>query len=155
MNKKSFEEIFDKTDSFSAERKLILPLNVIGSSMKPLLREHRDTVLLRKYEGNLKKYDIALFKRIDGNYALHRVVKVCDSTYFFCGDHQITIEKGITDDMIIGVAEGIYRDEKYISCDRFSYKIYSTIWVSVFSLRRLIFKIKELFKVLIIKIKRK
>ncbi len=155
MNKKSFEEIFDKTDSFSAEKKLILPLNVIGLSMKPLLREHRDTVLLKKYEGNLKKYDIALFKRADGSYALHRVVKVCDSSYSFCGDHQITIEEGITDEMIIAVAEGVYRDEKYIPCDRFSYKLYSVIRVSLFPLRRFTFKIKEFFKVLIIKIKRK
>lgn len=155
MNKKSFEEIFDNTDSFSVERKLILPLNVIGSSMKPLLREHRDTVLLRKYEGNLKKYDIALFKRIDGSYALHRAIKVCDSSHSFCGDNQITIEKGITDEMIVAVVEGIYRDEKYIPCERFSYKLYSTVRVSLFPIRRLWFKIKEFFKVLIIKIKRK
>ena len=155
MNKKSFEEIFDKTDGFSADKKLILPLNVIGKSMKPLLREHRDTVLLKKYDGNLKKYDIALFKRANGSYALHRVVKICDSTYSFCGDNQVTIEKGITDEMIVAVAEGIYRDEKYIPCERFSYKLYSVIRVFLFPIRCLWFKIKEFFKVTIIKIKRK
>ena len=150
MNKSTIEEVLAK----SKNSQIILPLNLIGSSMKPLLREHKDTVLLSKPNGKLKKYDIALFKRKNGNYVLHRIVKTDNKQYFFCGDNQISLESGITDDMIIAVTKGIYRGEKYIPCDRLSYKIYSRIWVTLLPLRRLNFRIKERFKIIIKKLKR-
>lgn len=155
MNKKSFEEIFRDGSNGSDERKLILPLNVIGKSMKPLLREHCDTVLLRKYDGLLKKYDVALFKRKNGDYVLHRVVKVNKNDYSFCGDHQTISENGITDDMIIAVAEGIYRGEKYVPCTSFGYKLYSRIWVTIMPIRRATGWFIGRLKIIIIKVKRK
>ena len=46
-----------------------------GVSMYPMLRNRRDTVVIRPAAGRLKKYDVALYKRGE-SYVLHRVVKV-------------------------------------------------------------------------------
>ena len=58
-----------------------------GSSMLPLLKEGRDTVTLAKPAGKLKKYDIPLYRRENGQFVLHRVVRVGD-TYTCIGDNQ-------------------------------------------------------------------
>ena len=87
----------------------------VGISMLPLIREGRDTVKLVAPNGRVNKYDVILFKRLDGKNVLHRVLKVRKKSYDLCGDNQVVIEHGVTDDMIIGVMEGFYRDEEYVS----------------------------------------
>ena len=42
-----------------------------GISMEPLIHQGRDAVFIKKPEGRLKKYDIAFFKRENGEYVLH------------------------------------------------------------------------------------
>ena len=56
-----------------------------GMSMYPMLRNRRDTIIVKPYEGRLKKYDIPLYKR-NGTYILHRIVKVLPDSYVICGD---------------------------------------------------------------------
>ena len=79
----------------------------------------------------LKKYDIPLFRRKDGSFILHRILKVCnDGTYVVCGDNQTVLEYGVRDEQIIGVVEGIYRDKEFVSVSNFIYKIYSrSLWI--------------------------
>lgn len=74
-----------------------------GGSMLPLIVQGRDSVYIKKPEGRLNKYDIAFFKRNNGDFVLHRVIKVKKDSYLFCGDNQYIVEKGITDSNIIGV----------------------------------------------------
>lgn len=47
----------------------------VGVSMFPLLRNRRDTILIRPVTEPLKKYDVPLYKR-GNNYVLHRIVKI-------------------------------------------------------------------------------
>lgn len=96
-----------------------------GTSMLPLIRQGVDKVVLKKFEAPLKKYDIPLYRRADGSFILHRVVKVDkDKTYIMSGDNQTALERGVTDDQILGVVSGVYRGDKFISCKSFSYRIY-------------------------------
>ena len=46
-----------------------------GRSMLPMIREGRDTVTLCAVDRPLKKYDIGFYRRRDGQYVLHRIVK--------------------------------------------------------------------------------
>lgn len=46
----------------------------VGVSMFPLLRNRRDTILIRPVTEPLKKYDVPLYK--ENNYVLHRIVKI-------------------------------------------------------------------------------
>ena len=65
-----------------------VPLLVFGHSMEPFLIHERDTVLLSPVDRMLKKGDIALFKRKDGQYILHRIYKIKDNDFYFVGDNQ-------------------------------------------------------------------
>ena len=81
-----------------------------GISMLPLIREGRDSVYITKPTERLKKYDIAFFKRDNGDFVLHRVIKVTKKGYIFCGDNQYVAESGITDRHIIGIVSKIERN---------------------------------------------
>lgn len=47
-----------------------------GVSMLPMIKSGKDVVVIAKKTGRLKPYDVALYKRDDGAYVLHRVLKV-------------------------------------------------------------------------------
>ena len=100
----------------------------VGTSMMPLLRQNRDVMIIERPNGRLKKYDVPLYKRKNGQYVLHRILKVREHDYVICGDHCVTKEYGITDNEIIGVLTGVIRDGKTITMDSFSYKFYYHLW---------------------------
>ena len=87
-----------------------------GVSMLPLLRQNKDAVHIVLPKGRLKRDDIALYERKGGILVLHRVVKVLPDSYIIRGDNCTYVEH-IKDEQIIGVAEGVYRDGNYYSCE--------------------------------------
>lgn len=113
--------------------------------MLPLLREGIDSVCLVKPCGKLRRNDIVFYLRDDGHYVLHRIVRVCENCYTLCGDNQVTLEKGVKDRQIIGVVERIFRSDKEISLEKFSYRFYLILWKSFF-IRRAFFKLRSIFK---------
>ena len=110
-----------------------------GTSMLPLLREGVDSVLLEKPDGTLKKGDIAFYRRDNGSYILHRVIKSGDS-YIMCGDNHLTLENGIEQRHIIGRVCTIYRNDKKISTNGLRYRLYCLLWRS-FLIRRVYFRL--------------
>ena len=126
-----------------------------GTSMLPLLREGRDVMIIKRPEGRLHRYDVALYKRPDGTYILHRVLKTTPDGYVMCGDHCTEREYGITDNEVIGVLSGVIRDGKSISTDNFGYRLYSHLWCDFFYIRVLILSIKLFFARSISYLKRK
>ena len=93
-----------------------------GISMLPTLQAGRDTVVLVAPTRRLKKYDIALFRRENGQYVLHRVIK-CAKTYTFAGDNQLWYEKNIAQDQIVALCTAYIRNEKRVSFDSFSVRM--------------------------------
>ena len=79
----------------------------VGDSMRPLIRQDRDILIIEKPHGRLKKYDVPLYKRDSGQYVLHRVLKVRENDYVICGDNRYCKEYGITDRHIIGVLTAV------------------------------------------------
>ena len=51
-----------------------------GTSMLPMLRPGIDSVVLRPLPEKLKKYDLPLYQRKNGQYVLHRVI-CAEDTY--------------------------------------------------------------------------
>ena len=47
---------------------------VNGKSMFPMLRNKKDTVIIRPFAGKLKKYDVVLYRKRN-MYVLHRIVR--------------------------------------------------------------------------------
>ncbi len=98
-----------------------------GISMRPMLDGIRDQVVICPLPETVKKYDIPLFRRDDGQFVLHRIVKA-GQTYTCIGDHQLVYEKGVRRDQMIGLVTGFYRKGKYYSVDAVGYRIYSRMW---------------------------
>lgn len=110
----------------------------VGTSMMPLLRQKRDTVLVEKPIARLNKHDVALYKRKNGEYVLHRVMKTLDNGYVFCGDNQTFYEYGITDENILAVMTGFWRDDKFYSINDKSYVLYTKLWCFSLTLRKVL-----------------
>lgn len=112
--------------------------NPNGTSMLPTISNHGDRVVLKKPEGRLKKYQLPLYRRKDGQFVLHRVVRVYDDSYGMCGDNQWHIEKGVKDSQIVGLVTQINRKGKIIDVEKsLFYKAYVVFWVNIMPLRHL------------------
>ena len=146
-----------KTVSFSIEKIYPAMLSVLdsggefkmittGTSMYPMLRNKKDTIVLIKHGSSLKKYDVPLYRRADGTFVLHRIIGVNKKGYVMCGDHQFTKEYGITYDNIVGVLKGFIRDGKYIKCTDFPYRCYAVLWTASRPFRYIIYRVKNKLK---------
>lgn len=124
-----------------------------GTSMNPLLKTERDKVYIEKPKGRLKRKDVALYKRANGMYVLHRVYKVMNGSYVFWGDNQLVLEYGVKDENVLGVCTGYYKGEKYIDFKKsFKLKLYRLFWCSNLGLRKFLnifrrawLKVKRIF----------
>ena len=124
----------------------------VGTSMYPMLRNRRDTIVVKKAIGRLKKYDVPLYKKGE-SYVLHRVMEVLPDSYIIRGDNCDQKEYGITDDQILGVLEEFYRGDKKVRLDSRRYQAYvrfycacTPIWWTVRMGRRVFGKIGRIFK---------
>lgn len=84
-----------------------------GISMLPLIRQGQDQVVLVQPE-NIKLGDVVFYQRDNGQFVLHRLVKIDNGRYVMCGDNQFLLEYGITDKHILAKVKAIIRDEKII-----------------------------------------
>lgn len=106
---------------------------VVGTSMYPLLKGNRDTVIVEKIIAPLRKYDVVLFRR-DKQLVLHRIVKIKDGYYLIRGDNCVQSEK-VYDDQIIGKMTFFCRKGKQYSANSKRYYLYLIIWVRFFMIR--------------------
>ena len=120
-----------------------------GVSMMPMIRQGVDKVVLSPLPKKLKKYDLPLYQRDNGQFVLHRIVKVGD-TYTCIGDNQHQYETGVRHDQMIGLVTGFYRDQEYHATTQLSHRVYRCLWHHSRWLRprvRAAFnRIKKLFK---------
>ena len=116
-----------------------------GVSMLPTLKAGRDTVVLVAPTERLKKYDIALFRRDNGQYVLHRVVDSGD-TYTFIGDNQFALEKGIKHEQVIAICVAYVRREKRVELDSFRCQFFARFWHYTRFLRKLFHRIRVKIK---------
>ena len=126
MSTASFESLLDRDGKLVYKTK--------GSSMKPMLRQNRDLVVIEKPAGRLRRHDVALYRR-GQSYVLHRVIRVRDRDYAIRGDNTYRMETGITDADILGVLTSFVRDGKEHTVTDFSYRTYVLLWCALYPLR--------------------
>ena len=115
-----------------------------GISMLPMLVPGRDSVTLRAAPDKLKKYDLPLYRRENGKFVMHRVIKVKkDGTYVMCGDNQYGREPGIKHSQIIGTVVSFERRGRVISCKNPIYRLYCFIRVRERYLTGILVKMKR------------
>ncbi|MBO5953037.1 MAG: S24/S26 family peptidase [Oscillospiraceae bacterium] len=111
-------------------------LTVTGSSMMPMLHSHTDTVFLVPVTASLKKKDLILYRRENGKYVLHRIVRQRSREAFICsGDNQWEPET-VYAHQAIGLVNGFTRKGKRYSVEHLGYRIYVWFWVAIFPVRR-------------------
>ena len=99
-----------------------------GISMQPMLRNGQDTVVLSPLKGKLKKYDLPLYRRADGQFVLHRIVAVKGDEYTCIGDNQFVLESGVKQEQLIAVVSAFVRKGKEHAVTEFGYRSYCRFW---------------------------
>ena len=115
-----------------------------GTSMLPLIHQGIDSVVISPVKEPLKKYDVPLYRRDNGQFVLHRIVGVNKDGYIMCGDNQVLREYGITDAHIIGVLEEIHTPDKIIKVSDRDYIRYSRRMVMKKRIRWILSPVKNL-----------
>ena len=106
-----------------------------GVSMRPMLKQNRDLVIIQAPASRLKKYDVALYRR-GKDYVLHRVIGVAEDHYLIRGDNTYAVEH-VPDGDVIGVLTGFQRKgREYRVTDR-SYRCYVRLWCAAYPVRAL------------------
>lgn len=106
-----------------------------GTSMMPLLRENRDLMVIRKRgAGCFHKYDAVLFQRDNGEYVLHRIIRVDPDSYWIVGDNCISGEE-VREEQILGVLDEIVRDGKTIKVANKGYVLFVRFWWAIYPIR--------------------
>ena len=104
---------------------------VKGNSMRPLLRNGRDRVVLRAHrDEDIRKGAVMLF-RYRGSYVMHRVVMVVGDVVIFEGDGNYKLQEVVTrKDIVAVVVAVVLPSGKSISCDSRRWRIASWWWLS-------------------------
>lgn len=105
-----------------------------GTSMWPMLRDRRDTIVVRPVEGRLRPYDIALYRRDDA-YILHRVIKTTADGYRIIGDNCIAYEE-IPESDILGRLDEFWRGERHCDPRSSAWLLYAHIWHTLLPIRK-------------------
>ena len=157
MNEKelTFEEVLNRDGN--------LVYTNVGFSMKPLIREGKDVLIIEKCDvSTLKKYDVVLFRRKNvkgrGEYVLHRILKILpDHKFWIVGDN-CTEGEIVEDRLVLGVLKGLNRGKKAVDFNGIRYRLYLLFWCAPYHLRFFFLKvnnfIKEIIRVLASKLKK-
>ena len=129
----SFESVLER------DGKLVFKTR--GTSMKPMLRQGRDLVIIEPKTGRLRKFDVALF-RMGDKYVLHRVVAVRGGYYITRGDNRIGTEKPAEED-VFGVLTSFVRNGKTHSAKSFSHRVYAAFWTALLPVRTVAGKVRS------------
>ena len=104
-----------------------------GVSMQPMLYQNRDIVVIETFEGRLKPYDVALYRR-GKQYVLHRVLSLGDGVYYIRGDNTYNIET-VPEGNVLGVLTGFVRNGKQHRVTEPGYRFYARFWHLIYPLR--------------------
>lgn len=113
-----------------------------GVSMRPLLRQGRDVVMIEKTGEPYKKYDTVLFLRDNGQYVLHRILKILDDGYWIVGDN---CDRGemVRENQILGVMTSVKRGKKIVHVNDWKYRFYTHVWCDVYPLRFALIRVRH------------
>jgi signal peptidase I len=110
-------------------------MQVSGISMTPLLHDVRDAVVLEKPD-KLKKYDIVLHRRENGQYILHRIIKKKGDVLTIAGDFETEKEYPVYENQVIAKVTSFRRNGKEYSVTDFIIRLYSRLWLFIFPQRQ-------------------
>ena len=123
---KSIEQVLQETGIYVGP--------TVGTSMLPMLKNRRDTIVVKAKTERLKPLDVALYTR-GGKYILHRVLSVTDTGYIIRGDN-CYFDEIVPEETVIGVLTEFFRKKKHYFCTDEKYIAYAKKRVKWYKLRR-------------------
>ena len=81
-----------------------------GKSMNPTIYEGKDCVVLKEIK-EPRQFDIVLYRRKDGKFVMHRIMKIKNGKYTMCGDNQYEFEKGLERDQLLAVVTEVRKED--------------------------------------------
>lgn len=110
---------------------------VTGNSMRPFLKHGRDKICMKKTDRKLRKGDIVFYRRENGQYVMHRILKCGDQSYTLLGDGQIVPESGIRQEQIFARITKVQVRGKWIEPENFRWRFFEHIWIRFCGIRKL------------------
>ena len=105
---------------------------VTGNSMRPFLKHGRDKICMKKTDRKLRKGDIVFYRRENGQYVMHRILKCGDQSYTLLGDGQIVPESGIRQEQIFARITKVQVRGKWIGPENFRWRFFEHIWIQFY-----------------------
>lgn len=113
----------------------------VGVSMLPMLKNRRDTIVVKPKTERLKRLDVALYKRGDA-YVLHRVLATTQTGYVIRGDNCYA-DENVPEEAVIGVLTEFFRKNKHVVCTDESYIRYAERRIKTYQCRRFFVRVKR------------
>ena len=114
----------------------------VGVSMLPMLKNRRDTIVVKPKTERLKRLDVALYKRGD-DYVLHRVLAPVEGGYIIRGDNCYA-DENVPEEAVFGVLTEFFRKDKHIVCaNNKKYHRYIKWRLRTYKLRRFYIRAKS------------
>ena len=124
----------------------------VGYSMRPMLREGRDVMMIEAIGSRtLKRYDVVLFRRPDikgrGEYVLHRILRVLpNGNYWIVGDN-CTSGEIVPKEDILGILTKVRRGgKKMLDVNDMSYRMYVALWCKPYHVRIFLLRVLRFIK---------
>ena len=112
----------------------------VGVSMLPMLKNRRDTIVVKPKTERLKPLDVALYRRGDA-YVLHRVLRPVEGGYIIRGDNCYS-DENVPEEAVFGVLTEFFRKDKHYFCTDKKYLRYAQRRVKTYKFRRFFVRIK-------------
>lgn len=113
-----------------------------GVSMRPLFKTHRDMVVLRPVDRQIRKYDVVLY-RVGEKYILHRVIGFKGDSLIIRGDNTFTREI-VGRSAVIARLVSFNRKGKHGDVENLGYKLYSRLWTFIYPIRYCLYALKRI-----------
>lgn len=128
-NRYSMKAIVPIIEEYTSRSKEVI-FTAKGNSMRPLLRNGKDQLILRGYNGEeLPVGTVVLYQRADMSFSAHRIVGKNDNGFVMMGDFQTRREEGILPSHIKAVVVGFIKNGREFSADNKWYLCYVRFWM--------------------------
>lgn len=118
-------------------------LVVTGNSMYPMLAHRRDSVTLVPVTAPLRRGDLILYRRENGQYILHRIITKPKEGSFLCSGDNQWVREPVTQGQVMALVEGFVRKGRACTGEELFYRLYVAVWVAMFSVRRPLIRLRR------------
>ncbi len=104
-------------------------LQISGDSMRPTLKPRRDAAVLEPLQTwPPRRGEILFFRRANGEYVLHRVLRLTPEGPIMNGDAQGWTEGPVPRAQVLARASGLLRNGRLLDTRQGAYRAYVALW---------------------------